>query len=274
MARRSILIDVGTGVKLIGSRFSPDTRRLREFLARNRMPHQWIDLEEDEHAEALLERLGRRRRPIPRSWSRRGRRPAQPGQRRASVALHRASAPRDLRRPLCDLVVVGAGPAGLAAAVYAASEGLDTQAIDAVAIGGQASTSARIENYLGFPAGHLRHRAGRAGGACRRSKFGAPARRAGRGGRPAQRGRPLTRSSSPTASVANRAHRGGRHRRPATAASTSAASSEFEGVGVYYAATQAEAQLCAGDPVVIVGGGNSAGQAAMFLSQHPSAAGC
>jgi thioredoxin reductase (NADPH) len=169
--------------------------------------------------------------------------------------------------PLCNVVVVGAGPAGIAAALYAASEGLDVQGIDAVASGGQAGTSARIENYLGFPAGvsgsELTQR-----GIVQAAKFGA-------------------RLNVPAEAVALRSEPG-RHEielsngETATGRSVIVATGaqyrrldvprleEFEGGGVYYAATQAEAQICADDPVVIVGGGNSAGQAAMFLSQGAS----
>ena len=153
MARRSILIDVGTGIKLIGSRFSPDSRRLREFLARNRMPHQWIDLEEDEDAEALLDRPRRSSRARPRWWSPGGgeilRNPSnaelgtsdRPRLRRAAAGAVRRRRRRRRARP-------GSPPRSTRA-----SEGLDVQGVEAVASGGQAGTSARIENYLGFPAG-------------------------------------------------------------------------------------------------------------------------
>ena len=151
IARRSILIDIGTGIKLIGSRFSPDSRRLREFLARNRMPHQWIDLEQDEEADALLSGLGIEPDQTPVVIASGGeilRNPSNAELGRAIGLGSRGSPPA-----LCDVVVVGAGPAGLAAALYAASEGLDVHGVEAVASGGQAGTSARIENYLGFPAG-------------------------------------------------------------------------------------------------------------------------
>src|SRR5438552_1533746 len=151
MARRAILIGVGTGIKLIGSRFSPDSRRLRELLARNRMPYQWIDLEDDEDADALLRGLGIEPGETPVAVTGGGdvlRNPSNAELGRA-IGLGSAGSPP----PLCDVVVVGAGPAGLAAALYAASEGLDVQGVDAIASGGQAGTSARIENYLGFPAG-------------------------------------------------------------------------------------------------------------------------
>ena len=170
IARRSILIDVGAGIKLIGSRFSPDSRRLREFLARNRMPHQWIDLEEDAEAEALLAGLAVEPDQTPVVIAGGGeilRNPtnAELGE---AIGLGSTGSPPDL----CDVVVVGSGPAGLAAALYAASEGLDVQGVEATASGGQAGTSARIENYLGFPAGvsgsELTQRAG-----VQAAKFGA-----------------------------------------------------------------------------------------------------
>ena len=151
IARRSILIDIGTGIKLIGSRFSPDSRRLREFLARNRMPHQWIDLEQDEEADALLSSLGIEPDQTPVVIASGGeilRNPSNVELGRA-IGLGSSGSPP----PLSDVVVVGAGPAGLAAALYAASEGLDVQGVEVAASGGQAGTSARIENYLGFPAG-------------------------------------------------------------------------------------------------------------------------
>jgi thioredoxin reductase (NADPH) len=169
--------------------------------------------------------------------------------------------------PMCDLIIVGGGPAGLAAAVYGASEGLDTQAVDAVAFGGQASTSSRIENYLGFPAGisgsELAERA-----YLQAKKFGArlvvPAEAISIG-----------RENSHYAIELNN---GDIVRGHSVIVATGAQYRKldvsdlerFEGNGVYYAATQSEAQLCLDDPVLIVGGGNSAGQAALFLSRQAS----
>jgi thioredoxin reductase (NADPH) len=265
MARRSILIEAGTGIKLIGSRFSTDSRRLREFLARNRIPHQWIDLEEDEHADTLLRELGIEPEDTPVVIGSGGEILRNPSNTELGKSIGLGA--RGKTPALCDLLVVGAGPAGLAAAMYAASEGLDTQGIEAVATGGQAGTSARIENYLGFPAGvsggELTQRAG-----VQALKFGA-------------------RLTTPAAAKSLTSSHG-RHEielstgEVATGRAVVIASGaqyrrldvprieEFEMGGVYYAATQSEAQLCEGDPVVIVGGGNSAGQAAMFLSQHTS----
>ena len=263
IARRAILIDVGTGIKLIGSRFSPDSRRLREFLARSRMPYQWIDLERDDDAEALLKSLAVEPDETPVVIASGGEVLRNPTNADLGRALGLGS--RGAPPPLCDVVVVGAGPAGLAASLYAASEGLDVQSVEAVAAGGQAGTSARIENYLGFPAGisgsELTQRAG-----IQALKFG-------------------SRLTVPAAAVALKSHPD-RHEivlsngEVATGRTVVIATGaqyrrldvprleEFEGGGVYYAATQAEAQLCTNDPVLVVGGGNSAGQAAMFLSQR------
>ncbi len=263
MARRSILIGVGTGLKLIGSRFSPDTRRLREYLARNRMPHQWIDLEEDENAEALLDQLGVSPADTPVVIPAGGdilNNPVNEDVGRAIGIGAKGPPPA-----LCDVLVVGAGPAGLAAAVYAASEGLDTQGIEGVATGGQAGTSARIENYLGFPAGlsgtELTQRAG-----VQAIKFGvrltAPATALKLRSAPGHHEIELSTGEVATGRSVVIAT-GAQYRRLDVPRMD-----EFEMGGVYYAATQAEAQLCSGESVVIVGGGNSAGQAAMFLSKH------
>jgi thioredoxin reductase (NADPH) len=163
------------------------------------------------------------------------------------------------------VIVVGCGPAGLAAALYAASEGLDVQTVEAVAPGGQAGTSARIENYLGFPAGvsggELTQRAG-----VQALKFGArlavPAEAMKLTSSPARHEIELSNGDVATGRTVVVAT-GARYRRLDVPRLE-----EFEGGGVYYAATQAEAQLCADNPVIIVGGGNSAGQAAVFLSGH------
>ncbi|HEY4097888.1 MAG TPA: FAD-dependent oxidoreductase [Baekduia sp.] len=261
LMRREILIGLGAGVKIVGSRYSPQTRRLRELCARNRIPHRWIDLEDDTAAEQLLQSMGIAPQQTPVViWHGEVLRNPTPDALAETIGLRQDAT----KEAVCDLVVVGAGPAGLAAAVYGASEGLDTIALDAVATGGQAGTSSRIENYLGFPAGisgaELAERA-----TIQARKFGArvsvPTEAVGlerddgyylvrlAGGEQLQT-RALIIAS------------GARYRKLPVARLE-----ELEGNGVYYAATTMEAQLCAGQPVAVVGGGNSAGQAALFLAR-------
>ena len=263
IARRSILIGVGTGIKLIGSRFQSDTRRLREFLARNRIPHQWIDLEKDDDAEALLKSLSIAPDETPVVVASDGRTLRNPSNAELGREIGLGSAA--IPPPLCDVVVVGAGPAGLAAAVYAASEGLDVLGVEAIATGGQAGTSSRIENYLGFPAGvsgtELTQRA-----SVQAMKFGArltvPATAVKLNNTPGRHEVELSDGNVATGRSVVIAT-GAQYRRLDVPRLD-----EFEGVGVFYAATEAEAQLCSGDPIAIVGGGNSAGQAAVFLSER------
>ena len=264
MARRELLIEVGAGAKVIGSRYSRDALRLREFLARNRMPYQWVDLEQDTQAEELLRTLEIEPGETPVVIVA-GKTLRNPGN--SELAAELGLGARGAPPPMCDLVIVGGGPAGLAAAVYGASEGLDTQAVDAVAFGGQASTSSRIENYLGFPAGisgsELAERAG-----LQARKFGArlvvPAEAIGIARKNSHYSIELDNGdvvNGLTVIVAT----GARYRKldlPEL--------ERYEGNGVYYAATLSEAQRCADAEVLIVGGGNSAGQAALFLSQHAS----
>ncbi|MEN3361809.1 MAG: thioredoxin reductase [Mycobacteriales bacterium] len=263
LLRQSLLIGLGDGIRILGSRFSSDTRRLLEFAARNRLPHRWIDLEEDAEAEILLRELQVRPEETPvLVWRDREvlRNPSN-----AEVARGLGLPALGTPQRVCDLVVVGAGPAGLAAAVYGSSEGLDTLVLDAVATGGQAERSPRIENYLGFPAGlpgaELADRA-----VIQAQKFGArlavPADAVGLGERDGYHVVRLADGNSVTARAVLIAT-GVRYRELAVPRMA-----EFEGVGVYYAATEIEARVCAHDPVIVVGGGNSAGQAAVFLAQH------
>ena len=263
LIRRTILVELGVGLRIIGSRFSPDTKRLLEFAARNLLPHRWIDLERDREAEELLSQLGVKPEDTPVViW--RGERvlhnPSNPELARSIGLLDPSSGPIS-----CDLVVVGAGPAGLAAAVYGASEGLATVVLDEVATGGQAGTSSRIENYLGFPSGISGSElAGRA--VIQAKKFGAHIKV------PAEaialerhNGHHLVKLdgdmsiSARTVVVAT----GARYRRLDVPRLE-----QFEETSVYYAATQVEARVCHNDPVAVVGGGNSAGQATVFLAQH------
>jgi thioredoxin reductase (NADPH) len=262
VARRALLIGLGSGVRLIGSALSADTRRLREFLTRNRIPHTFMDLETDSQADLLLQGLGiePRETPLVLRGSLAMRNPAVS---EVANALHlRAPASPD---EVCDLVVIGAGPGGLGAAVYAASEGLSTVLVDSVAVGGQASTSSRIENYLGFPAGisgaDLAERA-----SVQATRFGVrtmvPASATGLGWEGGYYVVELDEDERLRARTVVLAT-GATYRRLGVERLA-----DFEGAGVYYAATQVEAQMCGPDPVVVVGGGNSAGQAAVFLAQH------
>jgi thioredoxin reductase (NADPH) len=264
MARRSFLMKVGVGLRIIGSRHSRDATRLREFATRNRLPHVWIELEEDRsEAEALLERFGVKPSETPVAiWQGKDvlKNPTNP------VLARTMGLKIDLpREGTYDLVVVGAGPAGFGAAVYGASEGLSTLALESVALGGQAGTSSRIENYLGFPVGlsgfELATRA-----LAQADKFGAQTavpeeavglrwengfyRLALQGG-----GEIVTRSVI--------AATGARYQRLDVPGLE-----RFEGVSVHYAATEAEVQRFEGEDVVVVGGGNSAGQAAVYLAER------
>ncbi|HEY2192967.1 MAG TPA: FAD-dependent oxidoreductase [Actinomycetospora sp.] len=262
LARRALAIGEGLGFRIVGSRYSPDTRRLREFAARNRLPHRFLDVEADSEAESLLRGLGITTAETPVVLWR------DQVLRNPDTAELAALIGRRPDRPttrLCDLLVVGAGPAGLAAAVYAASEGLSTRILDAVATGGQAARSARIENYLGFPAGisgaELAERA-----EVQARKFGAEATVPADAVTLDVSGpQPVVRLSGgdavPTRTLV--VATGAQYRRLPVPRLE-----EFEQTSVYYAATLVEAQLCVDDPVVVVGGGNSAGQATLFLADH------
>src|SRR5215217_1211687 len=264
LARRAVLIGLGAGPRLIGSRYSQDTRRLRVFLTRNRFPHGFLDLEEDSGADALVRELGLEpsETPIVLHGGQLLRNPSNQEVARA-LGLQRPSRAQSG----CDLLVVGAGPAGLAAAVYGASEGLDTAMVDKVAAGGQASTSTRIENYLGFPGGisgmELAERA-----ILQASKFGArllvPAEVV-QFGRHDDHYRVQLANDEKVDARSVVIATGARYRKLDVPRIE-----ELTGLGVYYAATPMEAEMCSGSRVAIVGGGNSAGQAAVFLSRKVS----
>jgi thioredoxin reductase (NADPH) len=263
IARRSWGMRAGFGLRIIGSRHSSDAKRLREFAARNNLLHVWIELEEDPTAEALLERFGAKPSETPVVIWQSEKVLKNPTNAKLARAIGlKVDAPRELTY---DLVVIGAGPAGLGASVYGASEGLSTLALESVALGGQAGTSSRIENYPGFPAGlsgfELATRI-----LVQADKFGArtavPQEVVG-----LRRDDDFYRIElSEGSEVAARsviAATGASYRRLEVPQLE-----RFEGVSVHYAATEAEAQRCEGEEVVIVGGGNSAGQAAVFLAQR------
>ena len=265
LARRARLLrDASMVIRLVGSRFSPDSLRLREYLARNRIPHEFMDADRDPRVERLLRDLavGPADLPVVIAPGMVLRHPT-PGELASYLGLTLDS----LSQRGFDLVVIGGGPAGLAAGVYGASEGLDTLVLEMVAVGGQAGASSRIENYLGFPTGisgaDLTQRA-----VVQAEKFGARLTSpcAATGLREASGY--LVVALSDGTEVTGRAlivASGARYRRL-----DAARLEDFEGNGVYYAATEIESRLCAGSPVVVVGGGNSAGQAAMFLADSGS----
>jgi thioredoxin reductase (NADPH) len=249
--RREALQQVdGLGLEVVGPRSSEPTMRMLEFLRANHLPYSWQDASPGGPGELPLVRL-------PGGVELRG---PSTGQVLRALGIGREMASREE----VDLVIVGGGPAGLGAAVYGASEGLDTLVIEGTALGGQAGSSRRIENYLGFPAGISGHElATRAVSQAR--KFGA---------RPATPYRAV--SLDPGAGrhivhleegqeIAARAvvlATGAQYRRlPVERLS------EFEGLTVFYAAGPPEARLCGGSRVAVVGGGNSAGQAAVWLAR-------
>ena len=264
LMRRTLILDDGfAGVKIIGSRFSPDAHRLRDFAQRNAIPYRFMDLETDPEAETLLREVGIAPSETPIVMGRQG-------QWHRNPTLEQFASCAGLTAELepghiYDLLVVGAGPAGLAASVYAASEGLDVLTVDALAAGGQAGTSSRIENYLGFPAGisgaELTQNA-----LIQAQRFGAritvPSTVKSLGLDSGDRLVTLedgTRLQTRCVLVAS----GVEYRKLAVPRF-----GEFEGAGIYYAATEMEARFCRGEDVVVVGAGNSAGQAIVYLSKY------
>jgi thioredoxin reductase (NADPH) len=266
LVRHARLMRRGSGLTLVGSRFDVDTRRLLEVLSRNRLSSKWLDLESEPEAEAVLRRLNVPLADLPIVVVPGGDLLRNPSNRALLDALGLAAPPAHEGGPpeVCDLLVVGGGPAGLAAAVYGASEGLTTTLAEDTALGGQAGTSSRIENYLGFPAG-LSGEELAARAALQASKFGARIKLGSRAvGLSSGVDTHEVRFddgevvSARSVIIAT----GARYNRLALDRLA-----DFEGVGVYYAATQMESQACSDGPVVIVGGGNSAGQAALFLAR-------
>jgi thioredoxin reductase (NADPH) len=264
IARRQLMreSDDFTGLRVVGSRYSRDTFRIRDFLAKNRVLFTWLDLEGDPAVGQLLKQFGVTEADTPIVACAHRVLLRNPSNRELAETI-------GIRRPVehvvYDLAIVGSGPAGLAAAVYGASEGLNTVVLERTAPGGQAGSSMRIENYLGFPTGitgsELADRA-----VLQADKFGA-------------------RVSIPTPVINLTFDKvysvigleggetvvakclliasGAEYRRLGVEGCD-----RFEGCGVYYAATPNEAQMCRASDVVLVGGGNSAGQAAVYLAQN------
>ncbi|HKC27027.1 MAG TPA: FAD-dependent oxidoreductase [Jatrophihabitans sp.] len=262
-ARRGLLIEQGAGIRIIGSRFSPDTLRLRSFAARNRIPHRFIDLESDAGADSVLRQLNVDSNEAPIVVWGHGQILRNPSNLELAQALGLRRVPP--KRQVVDLAVVGAGPGGLAAAVYGASDGLRTVVIDANATGGQAARSWRIENYLGFPTGisgaELAERA-----ALQATKFGArvivPAEALALD-HDVDHYTIRTNGGDDIRTSAVVLATGASYRRPPILGLE-----KFEMTSVYYAATHVEARTCAPGPIAVLGGGNSAGQAALFLANH------
>ena len=264
IARRQLMRESPefTGLRVIGSRYSRDTFRIRDFLAKNRVLFTWLDLEGDPAVKELLQQFGVTEADTPIVACAHCLVLRNPSNRELAEKI-------GIRRPLehtvYDLAIVGSGPAGLAAAVYGASEGLNTIVLEHTAPGGQAGSSMRIENYLGFPTGitgsELADRA-----VLQANKFGAQ----------------ISVPTPVTKLIFDKAYsilelEGGENIVAKCLLIATGAEyrrlevehcSRFEGAGVYYAATPNEAQMCRGSDVVLVGGGNSAGQAAVYLSQN------
>ena len=256
------------GMRVLASRLARDGHQLDDFLDKNRIPHRLIEFE-SEQGKALSERFHLTTRDLPVLITPAGARLRKPSLREVAreAGLLRSLAEENETEVFCDLAIVGAGPAGLAAAVYAASEGLKTVVLESYAPGGQAGSSSLIENFFGFPTG--------IGGGeltwlaqLQAYRFGA-------------------KFSTPAAALSLQYNPDGEYRvcletegcgavlRAKAALITTGADyrrleaegrEQFEGVGVYYAATALEGQLCRNETVVVAGSGNSAGQAAMFLS--------
>jgi thioredoxin reductase (NADPH) len=261
--RRAELIRYGVSdVVLVGSRHCARTLGVKEFLTRNGQPYTYVDLDTDEHVQDFLDGVQFGEGDIPLLICRGSVTLRNPSSREIADCLGFNDAID--QKQLRDLVIVGAGPSGLGAAVYAASEGLDVLVVESSSPGGQAGASSRIENYLGFPMGIS---GGELAGAAytQTQKFGAQLMIA----KDAKR---LTCDRKPYAIEID-----GGERVPARTIIIATGAEyrklpienleQFEGAGIYYGATFLEAQLCKGEDVVVVGGGNSAGQAAVYLAQ-------
>jgi len=261
--RRLALIKCGYGnAVLMGSRHSAQTLELREFLSRNGYPYSYVDLDTDQTSQALLDRFNVSLGDVPVviCHGRNVLRNPTIQQLANCLGFNASIDGKQVR----DVIIVGAGPAGLAAAVYAASEGLDVLMIETHAPGGQAGSSSKIENYLGFPTGvsgmELAARA-----TTQAQKFGATMMIARSVVRLNCAKRPyevVLDGGDPLAARAIVIATGAQYNKPQLDNLQ-----KFEGEGIYYGATYIESQLCGSDEVAVVGGGNSAGQAAAFLSQ-------
>ena len=263
--RRVALIEAGAGGPvLIGAARSPETARLQSFLNRNGIPHRLFDPAEDADAQAFIARYAPAPEQLPLAVCPNGEVLRNP----TETELARCIGMLDAGSPnaVYDVIVVGAGPAGLATAVYAGSEGLSALVIDARAFGGQAGASARIENYFGFPTG-ISGQALAGRGYTQAQKFGARMLIPMEVRHLDCDTMPMALTLADGSEVRGRTivvASGARYRRPADCSNLRS----LEGRGVWYWASPVEARMCAGQEVALVGGGNSAGQAAVFLAPH------
>lgn len=264
LARRLSLKDTGQGnVVILGSKYSANTLLIREFLTRDGHPFNYFDLDADPVTQEMLDRFGVTTDDIPVVICNNTQVLRNPSTKEVAECLGFNS--NISGSQVRDLVIVGAGPAGLAAAVYGASEGLDVLVIEKAAPGGQAGSSSKIENYLGFPTGltgqELADRA-----IAQAEKFGARIMVARSVARLNCDSRPYTLFLDDGHEIPARTivlATGAQYNKPALPNIEA-----FSGQGIYYNATFMEAQLCLGERVIVIGGGNSAGQAAVFLAQH------
>jgi thioredoxin reductase (NADPH) len=261
LRRMGLLSSGNSDAMLLGSRHSADTLKVREFLTRNTYPYVAVDIDSDPGVQALLDRFQVTVKDIPVLIGRCGRVFKNPSIQEVAEFLQMNPTTDD--SIVRDLVVIGAGPAGLAAAVYAASEGLDVLVVEASAPGGQAGTSSRIENYLGFPTG-ISGQALASRALVQAQKFGANVNVACVAKRLLCDRRPyaIELSDGRVVQAGSVIIATGAKYRGLNLGNLS----RFIGTGVHYAATHLEAKLCGGEDIVVVGGGNSAGQAAVFLA--------
>lgn len=264
LARRLSLQETGQGnVVVLGSKYSADTLAVREFLTRDGHPFRYFDLDSDPATQDLLDRFGIAIDDVPVVICNNSQVLKNPSTKEVAECLGFNSHIDDSQ--VRDLLIVGAGPAGLAAAVYAASEGLDVLVVEKAAPGGQAGSSSKIENYLGFPTGlsgqELADRA-----VAQAEKFGAHIMVARSVVHLNCNQRPYRITLDDGHEIPTRTivlATGAQYNKPALPRLES-----FAGKGIYYNATYMEAQVCTGEPVAVIGGGNSAGQAAIFLAQN------
>lgn len=253
------------GVKVISDRWSPDSHTLRDFLARNQIPYRWLDIENNQEAQQLVTYTGEKDSPcLPLVLLPGGEKLVKPT---TTQLAQQVGMQTEAAKPFYDLVIVGGGPAGLAAAVYGASEGLRTVMIEREAPGGQAGTSSRIENYLGFPVGlsgaDLARRA-----VTQAKRFGVEILnpQEAKSIRLEENYRIITLLDGSEISCHALILSMGVAWRRLTVPGVE----QFTGAGIYYGAAQTEAAACKDEEVYIVGGANSAGQAAMYFSKYAS----